>query len=337
MAYKIVVDDKIPYIKGRLESFADIVYSKPELIDRDLVKDADAIVVRTRTKCGRELLEGSSVKLVVTATIGVDHIDVGWCEKNGICVVNAPGCNAPAVAQYVWASLLRNSFDPRGKRIGIIGCGNVGRIVADWGRRLGAEIAVSDPILEERGYDLPFMPLERILSTSDAVTLHVPLTRSPELFPTFHLISDKELNLMNPGAWLINASRGAVVDNESLLQCLESGKINAVIDTWEGEPEIDSRIANLAAIATPHIAGYSRQGKERATRMALEALDAFFGFNADKSGLEGRYSLPESVSAEKIIESYDPSFDTEMLRKDTARFEKLRSDYNYRDEPVFNY
>ena len=335
MSLKIVIDEKIPFIKGRLEPFAETVYLDPLRIDADAVKDADAVVVRTRTKCGRSLLEGSSVKIVVTATIGVDHIDFGWCAANGIKVVNAPGCNAPAVAQYVWASLLRMGIDPSATKVGVVGYGNVGSIVGGWGRRLGAEISVCDPLLEEAGVKLPYKPFGRLLAESDVVTLHVPLTRSPQRFPTYHLISERELAGMRDGAVLINAARGPVVDGAALLGQVSSGRIRAVIDTWENEPAIDPRLAAKVDVATPHIAGYSLEGKERGTRMALEALDDFFGFRTDKSGLAEAYRTPEILSPERIVESYDPRADTQLLRENTDRFEELRGNYNFRREPDF--
>ncbi len=335
MSLKIVIDEKIPFIKGRLEPFAEVVYRDPLKIDADAVKDADAVVVRTRTRCDRQLLEGSSVRLVVTATIGVDHIDCEWCVTNGIKVVNAPGCNAPAVAQYVWASLLRMGIDSSATKVGVIGYGNVGSIVGDWGRRLGAEISVSDPLLEEAGVKLPYKPFERLLAESDVITLHVPLTHSPEPFPTYHLISENELRLMRDGAVLINASRGPVVDGAALLGQVSSGRIRAVIDTWENEPAIDPRLVAKVDVATPHIAGYSLEGKERGTRMALEALDDFFGFRTDKSGLAPAYVMPHTISASDITASYDPMADTHLLRENLARFEDLRGNYRYRSEPDF--
>lgn len=335
MSLKIVIDEKIPFIKGRLEPFAEVIYMDPLKIDADAVKDADAIVVRTRTRCDRQLLEGSAVKIVVTATIGVDHIDREWCETNGIKVVNAPGCNAPAVAQYVWASLLRMGIDPSSVKVGVVGYGNVGSIVGDWGTRLGAEIAVNDPLLEEAGVKLPYKPFERLLSESDVVTLHVPLTSSPAPFPTYHLISEKELRLMRNGAVLINAARGPVMDGEALVGHVSSGRIRAVIDTWENEPVIDPVLAANVDVATPHIAGYSLEGKERGTRMALEALDDFFGFRTDKSGLAPAYVMPDTISASGITASYDPMADTHRLRENLDRFEDLRGNYRYRSEPDF--
>lgn len=333
---KIIIDDKIPFIKGRLEPVAEVVYADPSAFTPEMVKDADALIIRTRTLCDRNLLKGSSVKLIATATIGTDHIDLQWCEDNGIKVVNAAGCNAPGVAQYVWSSLLRNGFDPKIHTLGVVGKGNIGTIVTDWGRLLGAKILVSDPPRKEKGYsDEDYISLEELLKNSDAVTLHTPLTRDGD-YPTYHLISAGELQRMKPGAFLINAARGPVADNEALAEWVRAKRGRAVIDVWENEPDINRKLLDEALVATPHIAGYSREGKERATRMVLESIEKFFGVKVDKGGLEGEYKAPGGkIDTAEIIESYDPDADTEALREHPEDFEKLRGDYDYRDEPEF--
>lgn len=331
MKPKIIIDDNIPYIQGRLEPVADVEYVDQFGFTPDNVRNADAMVIRTRTRCDSSLLAESNVKIIATATIGVDQIDIPWCQNAGIKVVNSPGCNAPAVAQYVWSSLLRKGFDPKKHTLGIVGCGNVGSIVAQWGHVLGARILVSDPPKQEAGIPNDYAPLETLMKECDAVTLHTPLTRDGN-HPTYHLISDKEIAAMKPGAIFINAARGPVLDTQAILQPLRDGKICAVIDTWEGEPDINRELLDLADIATFHIAGYSRQGKERATRMVLEELENFFGFEVDKSGLAPAYISPKDLTAESIISSYDPSIDTAALRSDPAAFDTLRRNYNYREE-----
>lgn len=327
---KFIVDENIPFIEGRLEPHGEVGYVDQNAFTPELVANADVLLIRTRTRCNEVLLGGSKVKLVATATIGTDQIDIPWCWEAGITVKNSPGCNAPGVAQYVWASLLHAGVDPTTSKIGVIGCGNVGSIVADWGRRMGAEILVSDPFRE----DLPTMDLDDILRNADVVTLHTPLTHAGP-HPTFHLIGERELSLMKPGAILVNAARGPVVDFTALRKALESGHIRAIIDTWEGEPEVDPEILKRAEVATCHIAGYSRQGKERATRMVLEAVEEQFGISIDKTGLEGRYVSPSEVTAQAIIDSYDPASDTNQLRSNPSAFERLRHDYHYREETKF--
>ncbi|MDE6008316.1 MAG: 4-phosphoerythronate dehydrogenase [Muribaculaceae bacterium] len=333
---RIIIDDKIPFIRQRLEPVAEVVYADPSKITKELVKDADALIVRTRTLCGAELLKDSGVKLVATATIGTDHIDSEWCRANGITVCNAAGCNAPGVAQYVWAALLRNGFDISSHTLGVIGKGHIGTIVADWGRKAGARVIVCDPPRKRARYDdEDYLPLETLLKEADAVTLHTPLTKGG-IDNTFHLIGEKELQLIKPGSILINASRGPVVDNSAWAEATQRKVIRSIVDVWEGEPSIDSRLLENAIVATPHIAGYSREGKERATRMALEAVEKEFGVNIDKSGLEGDYKVPSTVGKlEKVVDSYDPAIDTEALRNDPLSFERLRSEYQYRMEPRF--
>lgn len=335
MKPKILIDENIPFIKGRLEPYADVRYLDQFAFTPENTADADALLIRTRTRCDKSLLEGSKVRLVATATIGTDQIDMEWCAGAGIEVRNSPGCNAPGVAQYVWASLLRMVPDIRGKRVGVVGFGNVGSTVARWGERLGAEIMVCDPPRKEAGHtDTSYRPLEQLLSQCHIVTLHTPLTRSGS-HPTFHMISDSRLLLMQPGAILVNAARGPVVDTEALKRRLRSGELRAVIDTWENEPQIDTELLRLAEVATFHIAGYSLEGKQRATRMVLEATDRVFGWHTDKSGLAPDRPANEPVTARAILDSYDPAPDMEALRKNPDAFDRLRHDYIFRKEPSF--
>lgn len=369
---KILVDDNIPYIQGRLEPYADIEYLDQFAFTPDNVKDADALMIRTRTRCDEGLLKDSSVRLIATATIGTDQIDIPWCENNGITVANAPGCNAPAVAQYVWASLLRLGIE-NATTIGIIGCGNVGSIVAAWGLAMGFRILVSDPprqyaglppipsTTDSSGYEgngsIRYATLEEIMAQADAVTIHTPLIREGQ-YPTYHLLGDKEFSLMQQGAILVNAARGPVIDSTALLLYLKERKIRAVIDTWEGEPYISTELLETVEIGTFHIAGYSRQGKERATRMAIEAIERFFGINIDKSGLEGPYIPPKRIIPEAILGSYDPYADSDALKAayslqnpsspaspaspsgssssaSASPFDLLRRNYDYRPEVPF--
>lgn len=332
---RIIVDDNIPFIKGRLEPFADTVYADQFGFTPELVRDADAMVIRTRTRCDENLLKGSKVKIIATATIGMDQFDLGWCRDNGITCRNSPGCNAPGVAQYVWSALLRSGFDPERHTLGVVGCGNVGSIVADWGRRLGADVLVNDPPKAAAGASLPgLVELPELLREADAVTLHTPLTRDGE-WPSFHLIGEAALALMKPGALLVNAARGPVADNAALRRAVASGHIRAVIDTWEGEPKLDKELLSLLKYGTFHIAGYSLEGKQRATRMALEAIGEHFGLAPDLSGLEGPYKAPARISAKAILDSYNPISDTLQLKADPDAFDTLRANYSFRREPRF--
>lgn len=329
---KIIADKNIPFLEGRIPDVDLIRLPAPE-IDPETVKDADALIVRTRTHCGSDLLKDSKVKLISTATIGTDHIDIPWCRENGIKVSNAPGCNAPGVALYVWSNLLRNGFDPEIHTLGVIGCGNVGSIVTQWGERLGAKVLVCDPPRKDRGEtDREYMQLEQVLSQSDAITLHTPLTRHGE-HPTFHLMNKESLSKLKPGVIFINAARGETTETEALIEAIEKGRIgHAVIDTWEGEPCIDRRLLELADTATTHIAGYSVEGKQRATRMALEAVEETLHTPVDLAGLQGAYRAPELLTPERIISAYDPVPMTIALKSDPQGFETLRNSYPLHSE-----
>ena len=334
---KIVADDNIPYLKGRLEGQAEMIYCDQHGFTRELVKDADAIIIRTRTRVDERLLGGSSVRLVATATIGMDQIDCDWCAAHGVTVRNSPGCNAPGVAQYVWSALLRCGFNPATDILGIVGCGNVGSIVHEWGRQLGCKMLVSDPPRQRReeaeGIDsgIEYVPPEELLANCDAVTLHTPLTQTGS-DATYHLIGKEQLSLMGDGKLLVNAARGPVVDFAALKPEVMSGRLRAVIDTWEGEPVVDTELLNTVEYGTFHIAGYSRQGKERATRMVLEAVRDELGIHADISGLTGSYAGTPGLTTARIMDSYDPEVDTAALRSAPLEFDSLRAHYDYREE-----
>lgn len=335
MRPRIIADANIPYLQGRLEPVADIEYLPQEAITKEAVREADALLVRTRTRCNADLLEDSRVSYVATGTIGTDHLDLPWLKSHGIEACNAPGCNAPGVAQYVWSSLLRLGFHPdRGERLGVVGCGNIGSIVSAWGRALGAEVWVSDPPRMRAGYPEDYHSLEEIMSGCRAVTFHTPLTRQGE-DATLHLVGEKELSLLAPGSIFVNASRGGVVDNKALKAYLAAGHdVCTAIDTWEGEPAIDQELLAMTDIGTFHIAGYSRQGKSRATRMILEGLCRHFGLTVDMDGLEPRYDALKArhISAEGIVSSYNPFDDTAALKAAPDNFEPLREHYNFREE-----
>ena len=332
---KIIVDNAIPYIKDRFPEKVEVMYVPGKEFTPEMIKDADALIVRTRTKCNGDLLAGSSVKLIFTATIGTDHIDIPWCEKNGIIVKNAPGCNAPGVAQYLFSSLFKTGFDPEKHVLGIIGYGNVGQIVADWANAMEIKTLISDPPRQEHGWkDVEYFDLDYILKNSDAVTLHVPLTNEGK-YPTYKLIGEKEIGMMKPGAVLVNSSRGGVVDEKALKGALIENKLKAILDVWENEPNIDVELVGLVSIATPHIAGYSEEGKKRATRMALEDMSAILGVNTEIKGLECRAPENKKITRKLIEDSYNPFEDDKNLRENLSRFEELRNQYSYRHEPFF--
>lgn len=333
---QIVADRHIPYLRGRLEPFADVTYIDQEEFTPEAVKDADAVLVRTRTKCGPDLLSGSRCKFAATATIGLDHFNLPWLEKAGITATNAPGCNAPGVAQYVWGAILEHYEKPEELTVGVVGCGHVGSIVADWGRKLGARVLVNDPPRQEAEYtDENYLPLDTLMKECDVVTFHTPYIKNGE-HPTHHLANAENMKLMKPGALLINAARGGVVDNAALKELLRKGSIHAVIDTWENEPNLDRELLPLVDAGTPHIAGYSLEGKQRATRMILEAVGRFFGWNPDLSGLAPDYEAPSVVTAQAIRDSYKPSADMACLLEGLDHFDIARAQYVTRPEVNFN-
>lgn len=332
---KIVVDKAIPFIRERFPKDAEILYVSGGEFTPELVSDADAIIIRTRTVCDSSLLKDSKVRLIATATIGTDHIDIPWCEKNGISVRNAPGCNAPGVAQYLFASIFRNGFDPDLHTLGLIGYGNVGHVVVDWARQMGIKFLVSDPPREERGdKEVEYVPMEYLLQKSDVITLHVPLIKDGR-HPTLNLIGKDELEKIKKNALLVNSSRGGVVDEKALKPLLKEKRIKAIIDVWENEPFIDEELVKFASIATPHIAGYSEQGKMRATRMALEAVNEILEIPMNISGLECIPQKKMKITRKLIEDSYNPMSDSQKLNSEIRNFENLRNHYHYRQEPLF--
>ena len=352
---KVICDSDIPFLKGALEPHCEVVYARGSEISRDMVKDADALVVRTRTKCDASLLEGSNVRFIATATIGYDHIDTRWCESHGITWTNAPGCNSWSVQQYIGSLLVTLSrqlgFSFREKTLGVVGVGNVGSKVARLAALLGFRVLLCDPPRARREGSGPFVSIDEIISRSDIITLHVPLIRDGE-DATFHMFDSTRLSAMNPNQILINSSRGEVVDGDALKAAL-SGKIirAAALDVWENEPRIDSGLLSLLFTGTPHIAGYSVDGKATGTTMSVQALGKFFDLpcrdwevtQVPQSLQPSEFSIdtigksPQEVLADAILHTYDIRTDDAALRADIASFEKQRSNYPVRREfPAFS-
>lgn len=337
MKPELIIESHVPCVPDALAEHFNITRLAPAEFTPEAVAGADAMIIRTRTRCDAALLEGSKVSFIATATIGTDHIDLPWCAAQGITVASAPGCNAPAVAQYVYASLLSLFPDGlTGKTIGVVGVGHVGSIVADWGAQLGMRVLTCDPPRAEREADFCHTPLEELVKQADVITFHVPLIRNGE-HATYHLADAKMLAAMRSGAVIINSARGQVVDNADLTEAIAAGRIKAVIDCWENEPEISQRLLQLVSIGTPHIAGYSLNGKIRATTMAVNALCGHFGVDFRMTpGIPA--GAAATVTPESIIRSYDPMSDTRMLREAAgspgfgARFERLRNNYDLRPE-----
>ncbi|MBR5703959.1 MAG: 4-phosphoerythronate dehydrogenase PdxB [Bacteroidales bacterium] len=347
---KIVCDNKIPFLRGALEPYAEVVYLPGKETTADVVRDADALITRTRTACNASLLEGSKVRVIATATIGFDHIDTDWCEAHGIIWRNAPGCNSWSVKQYVTAllvTLARNrGLSLEGMTLGVVGVGNVGSKVAEAASILGMKVLLNDPPRERAEGSGPFVSLDEIIRRSDIITLHVPLEKAgPDA--TWHLFDEARLAQMRPTQILINSSRGPVVDNKALKAALKAGALKAAcLDVWEGEPDLDPELVDLLDITTPHIAGYSADGKANGTTAAVRVVASVLGFpltdwtasgvpaapQAAKFEIDASGKSMQEVLTEAVLHTYDITADSNALRADLGAFEKLRGDYPVRRE-----
>ncbi len=346
---KIVIDDKIPYIRGAFEPCAEVVYLPGSKTTAELVKDADALVTRTRTRCNKDLLEGSKVRFIATATIGYDHIDTDYCRNAGIEWVNAKGCNAESVNQYIASALfswsMKNRIDLKEKTIGIVGVGEVGSRVEKLCRTIGMKVLLNDPPRERKEGREHFVPLEQIQQQADIVTFHVPLNMKGE-DATFHLIDDKFLNSLQKKPLLINSCRGEVTRTDAVKNAIKESTIAGYIaDCWENEPDIDLELLNRVDYGTPHIAGYSRDGKANGTTMSVRAISRFFNLGIDNwepanvelpentiIDINGNQRREYSILAEAILSTYDIESDNEALRNAPYLFEQLRGDYPLRRE-----
>ncbi|MBR0175382.1 MAG: 4-phosphoerythronate dehydrogenase [Bacteroidales bacterium] len=365
---KIIADNKIPFLRGALEPYAEVVYLPGKETTAEVVKDADALITRTRTICNEALLAGSKVKVIATATIGFDHIDTAWCEANGIIWRNAPGCNSWSVKQYVTAllvTLARNrGLDLSKMTLGVVGVGNVGSKVAESASILGMKVLLNDPPREREWLAChsegtachseeaegrrrnPFVSLDEIISHSDIITLHVPLQKTgPDA--SWHLFDAARLAQMRPSQILVNSSRGPVVDNKALKAALAERRIaGACLDVWEGEPELDPELVRLLDLTTPHIAGYSADGKANGTTAAVQTLASVLGLPLTDWKASGIPNPPQAlefeidaagktlqeVLTEAVLHTYDITADSDALRANLGAFEKLRGDYAVRRE-----
>jgi len=345
----ILADDKIPFLKGVLEPFADIRYLPGNAIGHPDVSRAQAIIIRTRTLCNETLLHETPVTFVGSATIGYDHIDTRYCETHQIRWANAPGCNAASVTQYIAAALFtlarRHGFQLKNKVLGIVGAGHVGSKIQQLAQTLGIQVLLNDPPRARVEGPQKFVGLETLLGESDLVTLHVPLTLQG-VDRSYHLIGPRQIRRMNPQAWLINTSRGPVVDQKALTAALHEKKLaGAVLDVWENEPDLDTGLLSLVDIATPHIAGYSADGKANATAIVVRALALHFGLPLREwypfpiplpqetlITIDGSGKTTEEMVGEVVIKSYDIQQDDARLRSDPAGFEQQRGNYPLRRE-----
>lgn len=347
----IVADENIPLLDELFANLGEIRRYPGRTISAEQVRDAELLLVRSVTRVDQALLAGSRVRFVGTCTIGTDHLDLAYLEAKQIGWASAPGCNAQGVIDYVLGVLLclaeRSGQDLSKKCYGIVGAGQVGGRLQALLTALGWPVKVCDPprAAREGGN---FVLLQEIIEQCDVISLHTPLDAS-----TRHLLSAQHLAQLKPGAWLINASRGAVVDNHALKSCLLARPdLQVALDVWEGEPLLDAQLAQLCQLATPHIAGYSLDGKLRGTWQIYQAFCTWAYF-APSQQLEAL--LPESWLAELSISAkaspewllkllsravYDPRTDDAALRLTLSgtpeqrrlAFDALRKHYPLRRE-----
>ena len=341
---KIVADSNIPFLEGVFEPYADVVYKDGPGISADDVRDADAMIIRTRTRCDASLLEGSAVKLIATASIGVDHIDLDYCSSHGIAVSNAEGCTAVGVMQYVFSALYgvasRKSIKLDDAVFGVVGVGNVGRRVAALAEYLGFKVLLCDPPRAMKEGPEGFCSLDYLLSCSDVVTMHVPLEET-----TRGMADESFFAKMKTGSIFINTARGEIMVDEALKEAMP--KFGAVIiDTWNNEPDVDEELIEMVDIATPHIAGYSFQGKQNGTASAVQAVAEMFGIaeladyfpetdptEHEPVRLDLRNKKLGEVAA--VFQYNYPIFaDDFRFRMEPGNFEKMRSHYQYRREII---
>ncbi len=353
---KIVADENIPYVKQAFNSIDKVRTLPTRQIDAESIRDADILLVRSPTKVDRKLLDRSLVKFVGTATIGTDHIDEEYLKSKNIGFTSAAGSNANSVAEYVCAAILtlsrRMGFRLQNMTLGVVGIGNIGSKVVPMAEALGMKVLQNDPPLKRKTDDPWFLPLDMLME-ADIITLHVPLT-DKGLDATYHLCDGERISKMRKGSILINTSRGAVVCGKDLKIAIKSKHLaGAVLDVWENEPIIDTELLQLVDLATPHIAGYSLDGKVNGTAMIYQAVCGFLGVESTWDPLR---NMPEpqisflnvdmfSESDEDVLnrvikQIYDIERDDERFREilnlsiaeKSVYFDRLRKEYPIRRE-----
>ncbi len=328
---KIVIDSAIPFLRGVFEPYAEVCYVAGGSFTSELVKDANALIIRTRTRCNKALLEGSSVSHIATATIGYDHIDLGYCAENGIKVTTAAGCNARGVLQWIGAALTllseNEGWQPQQRTIGVVGVGNVGSLVAKYCRAWGFEVICCDPPRAER--EEGFVELEELLPKCDIVTFHTPLTQE-----THHLLNTHNIKLLKPKSTIINTSRGECVESRALL---ENKGHKFLLDVWEFEPNIDREILQRSVVSTPHIAGYSMQGKANGSAMSVRSVAEHLSLPIEPNWYpeiernEGG-EIEWSELRKTITQHFDIVRESQLLKESPELFETMRNEYKYRNE-----
>ncbi len=327
---KIIIDKAIPFVQGVFEPYADVEYREGLSFSKEDVRDASALLIRTRTRCNEALLAGSKVQHIATATIGFDHINTTYCFEQGITYSTAAGCNARAVLQWVGAVLVQRSlsegWSPESRTLGVVGVGNVGKEVSRYAASWGFNVICCDPPrMEREGGD--FVSFEELMERSDIVTFHTPLDPT-----THHMLNAKTLQKTDSNTLIINSSRGEVIDTQALL---EAGN-PFVLDVWENEPTLNPEALQKALLATPHIAGYSLQGKANASTMAVRSIAHALSLPLTEWRSDAPSVEPKDISWEELKRTIGEKFDitslSRYLKAHPEEFEHMRNNYNYRNE-----
>ncbi|WP_313436681.1 4-phosphoerythronate dehydrogenase PdxB [Atlantibacter hermannii] len=347
---KILVDENMPYARDLFARLGEVTAVPGRPIPVEELDDADALMVRSVTKVNSQLLDGKNVRFVGTATAGTDHVDQDYLAQAGIAFSAAPGCNAIAVVEYVFSALLmlaeRDGFQLTDRTVGIVGVGNVGGRLQKRLEALGVRTLLCDPPRAANGEPGDFQPLDKLVEEADILTFHTPLYKD-DPYKTWHLADEALISRLKPGTILINACRGAVVDNAALLKCLEAGqKLSTVLDVWEPEPDLNVALLEKVDIGTAHIAGYTLEGKSRGTTQVFEAYSAFIG-KPQQIALDTLLPAPEfgritlhgpldQATLKRLVHLvYDVRRDDAPLRKVAGvagEFDKLRKHYLERRE-----
>lgn len=341
---RVVADDNIPFLQGVLERYAIVDYLPTHQIVANSVRDADALIVRTRTQCNRALLEGSSVRYIGAASIGFDHIDREYCDSHNIFWTNAPGCNSSSVCRYIASALYFISEQCQKElsalTLGVVGVGNVGQKVANFASLIGMNVLLNDPPRAEKEGNGQFVDLDSLLRQSDIITFHVPMTKDGK-YPTYHLIDSTMLSKLKPTAWIINSARGGIGDTSALNAALaEKTFAGFVSDVWENEPYIDTNLVEQATIATPHIAGLSIDGKANGISQIVNSIARHFGLPLANwyptniptpcnplIEIDCLGKSAQTIVKEAILSVYDIAADSEKLKAAPSAFTRQRDEY----------
>ena len=343
----IIIDDKIPFIKGVFDELANVKYINGTKISANDVRNADALIIRTRTHCDESLLKGSSVKCIATATIGFDHIDKDYCKKNNIAWSNVPGCNASSVEQYIAAALMylqkEKNVDVQSKTIGIVGVGSVGKREEKFCKTIGMKVLLNDPPRKRIEKEKIFVSLNEIAEKCDIITFHTPLYMTGE-DKTFHLADEAFFSKLKKRPYIFNAARGEVTDTLAMKSAKKNNVISGlVIDCWENEPNIDAELLKMTDISTAHIAGYSADGKGNATIASVQYISRFFHLGIDNWTIKN-IPLPENriiqidsadekeILSTAILATYHIQKDDFDLKNHPYDFELVRGNYPLRRE-----